>query len=647
MAARADKAAHTCANDTLGRLSALGPRAAWQTAFVLPASWKDLRNIHRRRLPRQPDVPVFVLGRIEGSPNRGRDAPPRLRFTVRVGRERVGVVLFGNLRSHEARLRACDGWVLVGGELVEYGGRLYLRGAQLLDTAWAGRLMPVYRGKKGVMGADTLRIRIMDLLDEAAPKAAAWLRYALGHYGDEAQLLRLAGATHLPSLEQLIRCAHLPGDEPSGVRAQRALERLAALRLIDRARANLPPVCHQAVLLLGDWRERAKQLPFALSADQVKSVDEIIGDMASNRPMRRFLSGDVGTGKTAVYALAAVAVADAGERAYILLPSTVLAEQVHTFIATHWPEVPLHRLAGSNGDRRVPAGPLVLVGTTAMLHRELDAPALLVIDEQHKFSRDQREQLVGERTHVLEATATCIPRSQALVQYGVVAVSRLRTAHVRKTIHTRLWTHKRRKALFASIRTTLSGGDQVLVLYPKREAEDGDSANKTQRHAATEMMALWDKAFPGQAVLVHGGQDSETNERALERMRSAEAAILVATTVVEVGVDLPGLRRVVIVHADRFGLSALHQIRGRVARTGGHGWCDLYLPREASEQALNRLSVLVRTQDGFRVAHEDLKQRGFGDLSRGSARQTGSAASFLFGRDLDPEVVERMLQEVR
>ena len=644
MAVRADKAAPAPADKTLGRLSVLGPRAGWQSAFVLPESWKDLRNVARRGLPAVTGVAVFVLGRVDGSPNRGRGGPPRLRFTVQVGHDRVGVVLFGNLRTHEERIRAADGWVLVGGELVEYGERLYVRGAQLFDTGWAGRLMPVYRGKKGVIGADTLRMRIVDLLDEAAPKAAAWLRHALGHYGDEAQLLRLAGAKHLPSLSQLIRCAHLPPDEPSGERAQRALERLAALRLIDRAQANRPSVCHEAVLLLGNWRERASQLPFALSGDQARSVDEIVGDMASNQPMRRFLSGDVGTGKTAVFALAAVAVADAGERAYVLLPSTVLAEQVHNFISTHWPDVPLRCLAGGNREQSVPQGPLVLVGTTAMLYRKLAAPALLVIDEQHKFSRDQREQLVGERTHVLEATATCIPRSQALVQYGVVAVSRLRTAHVRKTIHTRIWTRKRRRALFASIRTTLRGGDQVLVLYPKREAEGAGDAKTTQRQAAAQVMALWDKAFPGQAALVHGGQDSATNERSLERMRRREASILVATTVVEVGVDLPGLRRVVIVHADRFGLSALHQIRGRVARTGGHGWCDLYLPKQASEQALNRLSVLARTQDGFKVANEDLKQRGFGDLSHSSARQTGSAASFLFGRDLDPAVVERMLR---
>jgi len=302
-----------------------------------------------------------------------------------------------------------------------------------------------------------------------------------------------------------------------------------------------------------------------------------------------------------------------------------------------WPDLPVARVTGTGVDGPVRAG-AVLVGTTALLHRsDLPALDLVVVDEQQRFSRGQREALAEARTHLLEVTATCIPRTQALVTYGVVAVDRLTTCHVRRELRTRIWTREERAALMEAVRRTVAEGGQVLALYPRR-----DQGATEERAAVAAVAALWERQFPGRVQVVHGGQSEEANAAALEALRRREADVLVATTVVEVGVDLPGLRRVVVVHAERFGLAQLHQIRGRVARTGGVGWCDLYLPEPVGVATLERLEVLVRETDGYRIAEADLRQRGAGELV-GEA-QSGMDRTVLLGRPLSLEALERARQ---
>lgn len=638
----------------LGRISVLGPQAVWHAAFLLPQHWQDFRNPITRFDHLRPGDDVLTLyGRVAGDLRvQTTPPPPRLKFELQ-GQDgaRIGVSIFGDTRKEEQMITDSGGHVLISGKVVEYHGRLYLRNATVSDPQWLGRLMPVYRGKTSVIGANTVRDRVAGLLPEAVPVAAAWMRKAFEAYGDERSLLRIAGSS-LSSLDELLRVAHNPGDVNAGRAAHAALERLAALRLLDRARASQPAAVAGAGVAVREYaKERARALPFLLSRDQQKAVREIIADVGSDVPMRRFLSGDVGTGKTAVFTVVAAGVVDAGRRAYIMLPSTVLAEQVAAFVRQNWPDLPCQCLTGGARKTEIPEDePLLLVGTTALLHRKIVPPALLVVDEQHRFSRLQREQLVGESTHVLEATATCVPRSQALVQYGVVCVSRLHESHVKKYIATAIWERSDRAKLFEAVRGTIAAGQQVLVLYPKRGDEpdsDKEASAADQRKAAVHVQALWEKLYPGQVALVHGAQTNEEKAASLTRMKNGEASVLVATTVVEVGVDLPGLRRVVVVHADRFGLSALHQIRGRVARTGGQGWCDLYLPDAVADKALERLSVLCDTQDGFAVATQDLKQRGFGDLSSKSERQKGAtAASFLFGHEMSPDVVDSVIKTV-
>jgi ATP-dependent DNA helicase RecG len=289
-------------------------------------------------------------------------------------------------------------------------------------------------------------------------------------------------------------------------------------------------------------------------------------------------------------------------------------------------------------ENKEPVRSQIVIGTTALLHREGVKPRLVIVDEQHKFSREQREQMVGHGVHLLEVSATCIPRSQALVQYGVMSVSRLNGCHVNKTIHTKVWTNNERHGLFNSIKQTVASGHKVLVIYPKRgEGDDEDGGLQSVERAA----ASWDRVFPNQIRVAHGGRTADENDAAIKDVSAGRACILISTTVIEVGITIPRLRHAIVVHAERFGLTTLHQLRGRLCRDGGTGHFDLYLPSPCKKDVFDRLSILEKTADGFEVAEMDMRLRGFGDLSANSDKQTGDGASFLIGRNVSVDMLEK------
>lgn len=643
MAAQARKKAR----QSLGRLKALGPQEPWQVAFFLPKGWDNATcPIDDFASPLLCDgIRVFIRGRLSGQPqvNWGQDGRPRLSAFVadRSGR-RIGLTVFGDSRGFKQQLLAAADDLLLYGEISEFDNKLYLRNPEIVDPFWIGRLRPEYPGKPRVISPNTVRKVVLSHLREALEPASAWLMETLEM--SEAELLRVAGCPDM-SLRLLIKQAHLPLSYDDGERAILGLERLAALGIARAAfqarRKDIVASWHSPA----NWRRRLSELPFTLSSDQLQATEEIVRDLAKPQPMHRVLSGDVGTGKTVVYGLAAAACIDGGGRVALILPNYALARQVASEFASWWPDIAPAFIASGAGPDAAVEDPFV-VGTTALLHRPIGRRDLVIVDEQQRFSREQREQLVAEDTHLLEATATCVPRTQALMQYGAVGLSRLRHRHVERTIETRIWTAAEGRALFKAVKESVARGEQVLVVYPKRDLKDGDDLNEMKKSAAAAYH-LWDRKFPGRVRLAHGAQSNEEKNAAVEAMKAGEADILVATTVVEVGLNIPGLRRVVVVHPERLSLTVLHQIRGRAARTGGRGYFDLYLPEEVSEDSLERLKVLVRCDDGFEIAEVDLKLRGFGDLSRESERQHGADETFLFGRPLSVERLEEMIAHVQ
>lgn len=637
----------------LGRLTSLGVKEPWQTALYLPNTWQDLRSPLA-------EWDMYSLLQYEGRAVllQGYFGSPESRFNSRnipqmscpfYDARRLGSVrfyVFGDSRDMQEDIESRQGNLqYLYAEISSLNGKVLLNKAEIIEPDWVGKMRPVYAGKPRVITPETVRDRIGGLLIESIPKAAAFICNEIDLCNEDA--VRYLGVNQDTSLERILYRAHHPVNLAQGKKAQLFIERLAAYRAIQVARKQIPDT-YEPVNVPGpftDWSALESGLPFNLSPKQRLAVDEIVEDLKQSKPMRRLLSGDVGFGKTAVFGVASMALYKAGGRVGLLMPSQTLAEQAYRELTSYWPdEAAGFCLVKEDTDKDLDLKPYrYLIGTTALLFRDAGAFQLVIVDEQHKFALEQREQLAGMGCHLLEATATCIPRSQALIQFGGFKQTILDEAPIKKDVKTVIRYEEDRKALFMDVKETLAAGDQVLIVYPKKRTKEEDMEAAAAGSGVIEDVEAaaeaWEKGFPGQVRLVHSDRPGAENEKALADMRDRKASILVGTTVVEVGVNIPNLRRVVVVHPHRFGLSTLHQIRGRVARTGGKGYCDLYLP-EVPKSGIERLQILERTNNGFEVAREDLRLRGCGDLSQKSKKQSGADESILFGRLLLPERLE-------
>lgn len=388
--------------------------------------------------------------------------------------------------------------------------------------------------------------------------------------------------------------------------------------------------------LAGDGRLRDRlQLPFPLTGAQRRANAEIAGDMAQDVPMLRLLQGDVGAGKTVVALEAMLLAVEGGAQAALLAPTEILARQhyetLRRMLAPTGVEIAL--LTGRDKGRPREATlmglldgsiPLV-VGTHAIFqdavqYRNL---GLVVIDEQHRFGVSQRLLLTrkGRVTpHTLAMTATPIPRTLVLAQYGEMDVSRLdEMPPGRQPIDTRVVSAQRLADVVAGVERHLAGGQQAYWVCPMvREHESEDIAAAEQRYASLK------ERFGDKVVLVHGQLVPELKDAAMERFASGAASLLIATTVIEVGVDVPNATLMVIEQAERFGLAQLHQLRGRVGRGSEKSTCLLLRGEALSETGRERLALMRETQDGFLLAEEDLRLRGGGELL--GTRQSGESA---------------------
>jgi len=394
---------------------------------------------------------------------------------------------------------------------------------------------------------------------------------------------------------------------------------------IMRARAS---VARQAVRIRIDSRvdERIRQrFPFTLTPGQDEAVAEIIADLAQDRPMNRMLQADVGAGKTAVALFAALAVIANRHQVALLAPTEVLAEQ-HRAKFARYLEGSRVRTAFLSGATRKPeraalvarlaSGDIdLVVGTHALLEPDVRFRnlALAIIDEQHKFGVAQRAALrtKGQAPHALILTATPIPRTLMMTAFGDLDVSTIRGGPPgRQTIETRLVGPNKRGQAWSFVRQCLAGGAQAYVVYPLVE----ESEQLPLRAAGIEVERLRESELAGFEVdLLHGRMKPAEKQAAMARFRAGDTSVLVATSVIEVGVDVPNATVMVIEHAERFGLAQLHQLRGRVGRGPKKSYCLLLSDTEA-EESIRRLRILVDTQDGFRLAEEDLRLRGPGEL---------------------------------
>jgi ATP-dependent DNA helicase RecG len=446
----------------------------------------------------------------------------------------------------------------------------------------------------------------------------------------------LATKRALPPTPDALRAIHAPGPDadPERLRARAtaAHERLVleelyllevgqALRHAERAqRAGI-------AIAGGGARSRAAlaALPFTLTNAQQRAWGEIARDLALPHPMSRLLQGDVGSGKTVVAALGAVAVAEAGAQSALMAPTEILAEQHAATLRALVPDLRMALLTASvpraeaSAIRaRLAAGELdLVVGTHALVQGDVRFTrlALAVIDEQHRFGVMQRAALAarapaGFEPHVLVMTATPIPRSLALTLFGDLDVSVIdELPPGRMPTRTELLRAGEGRRVMEAVRATLARGEQAYVVYPLVEESE-----KVDLRAATESADAIRRALPQHRVdLVHGRQSAAERAAAMDSFKRGRTHILVSTTVIEVGVDVANATLMVVEHAERFGLAQLHQLRGRVGRASKPGVC-LLVARGSSEQGEARLRAMLETSDGFVIADHDLRIRGPGDF---------------------------------
>jgi ATP-dependent DNA helicase RecG len=401
-----------------------------------------------------------------------------------------------------------------------------------------------------------------------------------------------------------------------------------AMRLIRAAMDK-----RTAVPIRGDGSLVSKlQLPFALTGAQQRAIAEIEGDLAQSRPMLRLLQGDVGAGKTMVALMALLRGVEAGMQSAMLAPTEILARQHYASLQKLLSGLPINiailtgREKGSLREATLMGladGSIhILVGTHAIFQEAVTykALAVAVIDEQHRFGVSQRLMLSRKGRgvpHLLVMTATPIPRSLALAVYGEMDSSILDELPPGRTpVETRVMSQDRLLELVDGVARHLSAGKQAFWVCPL--VEESDKSDLAAAEQRAEQLRL---RFGDQVALVHGRMRGPEKDAVMERFVAGETRLLVATTVIEVGVDVPNASLMVIEAADRFGLAQLHQLRGRVGRGSEKSVCILVRSSHIGETARARLALMRETNDGFRIAEEDLKLRGAGELL--GTRQSG------------------------
>lgn len=424
-----------------------------------------------------------------------------------------------------------------------------------------------------------------------------------------------------------IRTAHFPDnmEELKAARRYLALEEFTALQLkVLKQRRDYEGRGGKVHCGSGDLLEKFLQaLPFEATGAQQRSIAEIRADLASGSPMNRLLQGDVGSGKTLVAVAAMLLVVEDGYQAALMAPTQILAEQ-HYLVLQQWLE-PLGIRVGLRTAARKEDGflPLmsgggeaqILIGTHALISNqsELTNLGLAVIDEQHKFGVAQRGKLIqqGEMPDVLVMTATPIPRTLTLTVYGDLDVSVVDEMPAgRGSIVTGVRDLKKTREAADFVREHLEKGRQVYIVYPLIEESD-----KLKSLAATVEFEKWEKCFKGfRCGLLHGRLSGEEKKQVMGDFRSGEIQVLISTTVIEVGVDVPNANMMLVFNAERFGLAQLHQLRGRIGRGKHKSYCILMVDLKKAKESADKLKVLEETRDGFRIAEEDLKLRGPGEV---------------------------------
>ena len=539
--------------------------------------------------------------------------------------------------------------ISVSGKIEQYLGRLVMNNPDWepieAENLHTNRIVPIYSLTEKIT-QKWLRNLMNQVVTHWAPRVTDHLPESV------------RSAAKLPELCDALLQVHFPDSQEKlkSARKRLAFDEIFFLQMgVLRQKRDWQSVTARIFDVPEEWMEaRIKALPFELTGAQQRALDDILVDLGSGRPMNRLLQGDVGSGKTVVAAMAAAIVANAGAQAAIMAPTSILAEQhfrnfsnlltgengifsqdAIRLLIGDTPEAEKEAVRTGLADGSVK----VVIGTHALLEDPVQFVdlELAVIDEQHRFGVDQRAALrsKGRTPHLMVMTATPIPRSLALTLYGDLDLSVMDEMPAgRQPVSTHVLRPQERERAYTLIRSQIKGGQQAFVIYPLiEESEKIDS-----RAAVDDYETLSKEIFPDLKLgLLHGRLRPDEKDEVMHKFRDKEFDILVSTTVVEVGVDVPNATVMLIEGANRFGLAQLHQLRGRVGRGSEQSYC-LLIPDHEDAVENERLQAMVESNDGFVLAERDLQQRGPGEFL--GTRQSGYASGLRMASLTDVALIE-------
>ncbi len=628
--------------DSVQYLKGIGPERAKALRSAGIETIEDLLyHIPRRYLDRSTILPMAkvkvgsvatVIGRVEAF-GRARTRRPQFHVILKDNTGFIRLVWFSKLNWVKNVFEEND-LVVASGQVTFYRGlqmahpefEIVSKKAEeeLLDDELihTGRVIPLYPSTAGLkkiwLDSRGFRRVLKPLLDQVPSLV------------EECLPDKVIADLKLPSLPEAIRKIHFPDDLKwaEAARARLAFDELFYLELMLALRKKR---IHREEGITfrkpGDLvKGLLRMLPFELTEAQKEVLREISADMMSENGMHRLLQGDVGSGKTVVALIAMLMAVESGYQSALMAPTEILAEQhfitIHQMLESLGVKVVLLTSSVTKAEREVVTKDIktgeaqAVIGTHALIQEKVEFSklGLVVIDEQHRFGVMQRAQLKkkGPSPDVLVMTATPIPRSLALTAYGDLDVSVIDALPPgRKPIRTSIFTESSKQKMYEFLEAELEKGHQAYIVYPLVEESE-----KADLKAATESYEfLKDQVFPHRRLaLLHGRIKSKEREAIMHAFRTGDYDVLVATTVIEVGVDVPNATIMVIEHAERFGLSQLHQLRGRIGRGADESFCLLMANPPLSQEAQKRLKAMTATNDGFKISEIDLKLRGPGEF---------------------------------
>ncbi|RJP52296.1 MAG: ATP-dependent DNA helicase RecG [Anaerolineaceae bacterium] len=636
-------------------LTRLGMRTLGDMLYNFPRRYEDYSLLKPIQSLMYGDV-VTVLGTIQSTHSRpirgGKQSIIEVILTDGTGSLRLS---FFNQPWLMNRFKQGD-MISVSGKIDQYLGRIVMNSPDWefveMENLHTNRIVPIY--------SLTERITQKWLRNQMKQVVAYWAPAVVDALPDtvkrEARLVSLGEAltqVHFPDSQERLKLA----------RERLAFDEIFYLQMgVLRQKRDWQSVEGRRFTVPDEWLgTRLGALPFTLTSAQQDSLDDIRRDLDSGRPMNRLLQGDVGSGKTVIAALGASMVVDSGAQAAIMAPTSILAEQHYrnfTSLLTgekgFLQEGEIRLLVGSTTESEKEAirqgladGSIkIVIGTHAVIEPDVQFKDLqfVVIDEQHRFGVEQRAELrsKGTNPHLLVMTATPIPRSLALTVFGDLDISVMDVMPAgRQTIATHVLRPQERERAYTMIRAQVERGSQAFIVYPLIEESEKIDAPA----AVDDFETLSKEVFPDLKLgLLHGRMKPSEKDEVMYKFRDREFDILVSTTVIEVGVDVPNSTLMLIEGADRFGLAQLHQLRGRVGRGSKQSTC-LLIPTHEDAAENERLQAMATTNNGFELADLDLKLRGPGEFL--GTRQAGFASSLKMASITDVALIEKAREQAQ